>query len=307
MTSFRVFQGLSALSLMVAIGLGAASAAAQAPTRIAVVDTQRAIMETEDGLRAQATLKKVFDSRQRELDKKQDDLQKEREDIEKQKDVVSKAALAKRIDKWQREMVQLQQVFVEYNKELQKKQNELTAPIFQKAMGLIRRDAADEAHGLLEDRGGELVLLLLELFVVLDEDLLELDHLALPLVDALGEGGLADDVLLLLDVLALFLQVVLLLVELALAAVEHLLQRGLSAEAVFGLHDRALRVDDRDARRGLRGGRCGSETYGNHQRERGQTLKHANRRRGPGGGPPPRARSGGPAARKRPASSPRPR
>jgi outer membrane protein len=152
MTSFRVLQGLSALSLMVALGLGAAPAAAQAPTRIAVVDTQRAIMETEDGLRAQATLKKVFDSRQRELDKKQDDLQKEREDIEKQKDVVSKAALAKRIDKWQREMVQLQQVFVEYNKELQKKQNELTAPIFQKAMGLIRRVATQEGYDVIVDK-----------------------------------------------------------------------------------------------------------------------------------------------------------
>ncbi len=137
---------------MVALGLGAAPAAAQAPARIAVVDTQRAIMETEDGLRAQATLKKLFDSRQRELDKKQDDLQKEREDIEKQKDVVSKTALAKRIDKWQREMVQLQTVFVEYNKELQKKQNELTAPIFQKAMGLIRRVATQEGYDVIVDK-----------------------------------------------------------------------------------------------------------------------------------------------------------
>jgi outer membrane protein len=94
----------------------------------------------------------VFDSRQRELDKKQDDLQKEREDIEKQKDVVSKAALAKRIDKWQREMVQLQTVFVEYNKELQKKQNELTQPVFQKAMGLIRRLATQEGYDVIVDK-----------------------------------------------------------------------------------------------------------------------------------------------------------
>ncbi|HET9955104.1 MAG TPA: OmpH family outer membrane protein [Polyangiaceae bacterium] len=132
--------------------LFSASAFAQTPTRIGVVDTQRAIMETEDGLRAQATLKKLFDSRQRELDKKQEELQKERDDIEKQKDVLSKAALAKRVDKWQREMVQLQTVFVEYNKELQKKQNELTQPIFQKAMGLIRRLATQEAVDVIVDK-----------------------------------------------------------------------------------------------------------------------------------------------------------
>lgn len=124
----------------------------RAQTRMAVVDTQRAIMETEDGLRAQATLKKLFDNRQRELDKKQEDLQKERDDIDKQKDVLSKAALAKRIDKWQREMVQLQTVFVEYNKELQKKQNELTAPIFQKAMGLIRRLATQDGFDMIVDK-----------------------------------------------------------------------------------------------------------------------------------------------------------
>ncbi|HEY6562532.1 MAG TPA: OmpH family outer membrane protein [Polyangiaceae bacterium] len=126
--------------------------AALAQSKLGVVDTQRAIMETEDGLRAQATLKKVFDNRQRELDKKQDDLQKEREDIEKQKDVLSKGALAKRVEKWQREMVQLQTVFVEYNKELQKKQNELTQPVFQKAMGIIRRLATQEGYDIIVDK-----------------------------------------------------------------------------------------------------------------------------------------------------------
>ena len=120
--------------------------------KVAVVDTQRAVMETEDGLRMQATLKKVFDSRQRELDKKQEELQKEREDIEKQRDVLSKTALAKRVDKWQREMVNLQTVFVEYNKEIQKKQGELSQPIFQKAMGIIRRLATTDGYDVVVDK-----------------------------------------------------------------------------------------------------------------------------------------------------------
>ncbi|HEX6765591.1 MAG TPA: OmpH family outer membrane protein [Polyangiaceae bacterium] len=128
------------------------SSPARAQMKVAVVDTQRAVMETEDGLRMQATLKKVFDSRQRELDKKQEDLQKEREDIEKQRDVLSKTALAKRVDKWQREMVNLQTVFVEYNKELQKKQSELTQPIFQKAMGIIRRLATQDGYDVVVDK-----------------------------------------------------------------------------------------------------------------------------------------------------------
>jgi outer membrane protein len=137
--------------------LATALATAVAPTvhaemKIAVVDTQRAVMETEDGLRLQATLKKHFDKRQRELDDKQTELQKEREDIEKQKDVLSKQALQTRVDKWQKDMAQLQTVFVEYNKELQKKQNELTQPIFQKTMGIIRRIATQNGYDVVIDK-----------------------------------------------------------------------------------------------------------------------------------------------------------
>lgn len=144
------FRFLSVVVTAVAVLFGAAEAHAQ--SKIAVVDTQRAIMETEDGLRAQASLKKIFDNKQRELDKKQEDLQKEREDMEKQRDVLSKAALAKRVDKWQREMMALQGVFVDYNKELQKKQGELTQPIVQKIMGAIRRLATQEGFDIVVDK-----------------------------------------------------------------------------------------------------------------------------------------------------------
>jgi outer membrane protein len=148
MTSFIRSFGIAA-----ALGLaGTLSSVVHAEMKIAVVDTQRAVMETEDGLRAQATLKKHFDKRQRELDDKQVALQKEREDIEKQKDVLSKQALQARVEKWQKEMSELQTVFVDYNKELQKKQGEMTQPIFQKAMGVIRRIATQNGYDLVIDK-----------------------------------------------------------------------------------------------------------------------------------------------------------
>ena len=125
---------------------------ASAQMRVAVVDTQRAVMETEDGLRAQATLKKLFDKRQRELDQKQKDLQKEREELEKNRAQINTEAMAKRVENWQREMAQVQAVFVEYNKELQQKQNELTQPIVQKTVNLIRRLATQEGFDLVLER-----------------------------------------------------------------------------------------------------------------------------------------------------------
>ncbi|HXX67179.1 MAG TPA: OmpH family outer membrane protein [Polyangiaceae bacterium] len=125
---------------------------ASAQMKVAVVDVQRAVMQTEDGLRAQATLKKLFDSRQQELNKRQTDLQRQKEDIDKQSKVLSQQALQKKVDDWQKQMVELQTTFVEYNKELEKKQKELTDPIFERVIGAIKRLAGTDGYDLIVDR-----------------------------------------------------------------------------------------------------------------------------------------------------------
>jgi outer membrane protein len=146
-----------ALPQLAALALGALTltqapeASAQA-MRLAVVDTRRAVMETEEGLRAQATLKKLFEKRQRELDQKQKDLQKERDELEKNGKSIPQEQLAQRAEKWQREMAQMQSVFVDYNRELQQKESELTQPIVQKAVGIIRRIATQEGYDMVLER-----------------------------------------------------------------------------------------------------------------------------------------------------------
>ena len=126
--------------------------AAYAEMRVAVVDTQRAMMETEDGLRLAANLKKIFETKQKELDAKQKSLEAERADIEKQKNVLSQEALQRRAAVWQQDMVTTQQMFVQYNQELQAKQNELTQPIFAKTMQLIRRLATQDGFDMVIDK-----------------------------------------------------------------------------------------------------------------------------------------------------------
>lgn len=135
-----------------AAGALSVSASASAQSRIAVVDVQHAVMQTEDGIRAQATLKKLFDRSQQKLDAKQVEMQRAREDIEKQSRVLSREALQKRMEDWQRKMVDLQTDFVEYNKDLQKKQSELTAPIIKKMVGLIGRLAKKSGFEIVIDK-----------------------------------------------------------------------------------------------------------------------------------------------------------
>jgi outer membrane protein len=140
------------VSSAIALAFFLLSGVASAQTKVGVVDIQRAVANTEDGLRAQATLKKLFDSRQQELNKKQTDLQHQREDIDKQAKVLPKDSLTKRIDEWQKQMMDLQAVFLEYNKELEKKQKELTDPVFEKVLAIIKRIATSENIDVVLDK-----------------------------------------------------------------------------------------------------------------------------------------------------------
>ena len=120
--------------------------------RVAVVDVQRAMMQTEDGLRVQATLKKEFDKKQQELNKKQSDLQKQKEDIDKQAKVLSKDAYQRKVDELQKQMMELQSLFVDYNKALDKEQKEKTEPIFEKIMAIVKRIATTENYDIVVDK-----------------------------------------------------------------------------------------------------------------------------------------------------------
>lgn len=149
---FRALLSRPRYAAAAALLVSSVTAFAWAEVKVAVVDTQRAMMETEDGLRMQANIKKVFDTKQQELETKQNELEQERADIEKQQAVISQEALQRRAEAWQREMVALQQMSVAYNQELQKKQSELTQPIIEKTMLIIRRIATSQGYDLVVDK-----------------------------------------------------------------------------------------------------------------------------------------------------------
>ena len=128
--------------------------AAAADGALGVVDVQHAVMATEDGIRAQATLKKLFDKRQQDLDAKQTELQKARQDIERQSHVLSREALQKRMEDWQQGMPELQQVFPDYNnKELQGKAGRAhAAGIIKKMVTIIGKAAKKSSFELIVDK-----------------------------------------------------------------------------------------------------------------------------------------------------------
>ncbi len=148
-----------AAPLLVAAALGGAVMIAPAPaaaqaSKIAVIDVRRAVLETEEGLRVQATLKKLFDSRQVELDGKQRALVEEQEKLEKEAQTgkTPKEALQKKRETLQRQAAEFQQTYVDYQREMQRKESELTTPILQKVLGIVRRVAAQEGYEMVFEK-----------------------------------------------------------------------------------------------------------------------------------------------------------
>jgi outer membrane protein len=135
--------------------LAEAPAAAQtAPPKIAVIDLRRAIAETEQGLRVQATLKKLFDSRQVELETRTRQLQGEKEALDKEVQAgrVPKEVLQKKYEKLIQQDSELQKVTLEAQREMQRKEQEMTGPILQGVLEAVKRIAAQEGFEMVLEK-----------------------------------------------------------------------------------------------------------------------------------------------------------
>jgi outer membrane protein len=141
----------TALALLLAAGF-ASAAHAEPPFKVAVVDMQRAMNETEDGRKAKASLKKVFEERQKTLDKQQNDLKTLKESLEKQRDVLSRDVLAKKLEEYQKAFGELQTTYMEFQRELASKEGELTKDIIERMQRIMRRVGQTEGYSLVLER-----------------------------------------------------------------------------------------------------------------------------------------------------------
>ncbi len=125
---------------------------AEAQSKIAIVDIQRALNETEDGRNAKAKLKKLFQRRQKTLDEQQASLKKMKESLEAQRNVLSREALGKKLEEYQKALVELQTVYMEYQRELASKEGELTKDIVARMQRILRRIGQKEGYSLIIER-----------------------------------------------------------------------------------------------------------------------------------------------------------
>src|SRR3954447_22352548 len=92
--------------------IGAATArTAHADDKIAFVDLQRALEETNEGKAEKARLKSDFDKKQKELDEKQEELKKAKEEFDKKAPLMKDDVRNKAAGELQQRFMQLQETF----------------------------------------------------------------------------------------------------------------------------------------------------------------------------------------------------
>jgi outer membrane protein len=141
----------SRLLIAAAFLLFSSSAIAE-EAKLGFVDMQRALNETEDGRKAKANLKKVFDQKQKELDEQQAQLKKDIEDLDKKRTLLPADKVREKEGELQSRMQKVQQTYLRHQQDLSGKEQEATAKIFERMTKIIGKIAAAENFSMILDK-----------------------------------------------------------------------------------------------------------------------------------------------------------
>jgi outer membrane protein len=141
----------SRVALILAVVLTGSKALAE-DVKIGYVDMQRALGETEDGRKAKANLKKIFDQKQKELDEQQEELKKAIEDLDKKRTLLPADKVHEKEVELQTRMQKVQQTYVRHQQDLQQKEQEATGKILERMQKILAKIAVAENFTMIMDK-----------------------------------------------------------------------------------------------------------------------------------------------------------
>jgi outer membrane protein len=139
------------VAFFLAVVLAGSSALAE-EIKLGYVDLQRALSETEDGRKAKANLKKIFDQKQKELDEQQDDLKKAVDDLDKKRTLLPADKVREKEAELQARMQKVQQTYLRHQQDLQAKEQEATSKIFERMNKILGKIALAENFTMILDK-----------------------------------------------------------------------------------------------------------------------------------------------------------
>ncbi len=140
----------SLLAVLLATSFIAKSAAA-GDVKIAFVDLRRALMETNEGKKALKKLTKQKAKMQKKIERKEKEILDMKNQIEKQQNILNKEALQKKVEKYYQSVTELQQTYMQYQKELSGKEAKATQSIFEKMQKILKSIGQTDGYTMIYD------------------------------------------------------------------------------------------------------------------------------------------------------------
>lgn len=158
----RLSNRISSVALMGALALFAplvsASPAVPQMEKIALVEFQRCMLETAQGIKAKKKLESTFAKGQAKLDRESEELAKEVEDLKVKATMLSPAELERRQITLMQKQEKLQQLYLELQQELSQEEAKLVEKVYKNVSGIVAQIAKEEGIQIVLVRSPETVL-----------------------------------------------------------------------------------------------------------------------------------------------------
>lgn len=127
-------------------------------TRVALIDFQVAILQTEEGKAAKAKIEKELDSRKKELLEQQSELKKMEDDFEAKRSVLTEEDKSSKTRELQGKLMAFQRSQMALEQEVRQKEMQETQKIFQNLSTLVEEYAKKNNFDLVFEKGAGAVL-----------------------------------------------------------------------------------------------------------------------------------------------------
>lgn len=122
------------------------------PLKIAYVDLQKVMLESERGKEARKNLNDEVDKRKKEVSQKQDELQKMKDALEKQTATITPEARAEKEKQYQAKLKDYQRITDDYTAELRQKDQELTQKILKELEEVVKGMGDSDKYTLIFEK-----------------------------------------------------------------------------------------------------------------------------------------------------------
>jgi len=120
--------------------------------KIAYVDLQKVMVESEKGKEARKNLSDEFEKRKKEISQRQEELQKMKDALEKQTATITPEARADKEKQYQVKLKDYQRVGDDYSAELRQKDQELTQRILKELEEVVKGMGESEKYTLIVEK-----------------------------------------------------------------------------------------------------------------------------------------------------------